>query len=112
MYLNNQMRHERLSNRKPGRSYDIVPIELTSKPEIDLGNGQCLTKVENIINEPTVNINAERLLKQIEEEMPELLVASDTTEICGMRISEIYEKMEKEKIEWEIRKSQLEMSFL
>lgn len=111
MVLNNQLRQNMITNKKYSRAYDIVPIELTSKVEIDFGNGHCLTKVENITKMPYLNIGAEKVVKLISEQLPELLVASETTDICGFSLADIIKNIEAEKKEWEHRQNMTDVCY-
>lgn len=95
--LSNTYSETTISNRKHAFQYEMVPIELTNKVEIDFGDGYCLTKIENIIKSPIYNIRNSKLLKYIENDMPELLVASEQVSISGMNLMQLIELVEEEK---------------
>ena len=57
MILNNLSRLGVIENKQYTRQYDIVPVELTTKVEIDFGNGYCLTRLENITKPPFLSIS-------------------------------------------------------
>lgn len=83
-----------ITNRKDARLYNlnIVPNELTTQVEVDLGDGYCLSKTENIIKNPLKAFHEEHVLKMIEEQKPELLVASESTYIAGDSLNRVIEK--------------------
>ena len=97
MVLNNLLRLGVIENKQYTRQYDIVPVELTTKVEIDFGNGYCLTRVENITKPPFLSISAEKVIALIEEQLPELLVMSGSTDICGIPLKDIISNVNKEK---------------
>ncbi len=89
MVLNNLLRLGVIENKQYTRQYDIVPVELTTKVEIDFGNGYCLTRLENITKPPFLSISAEKVIELIQEQLPELLVMSGSTDICGIPLKDI-----------------------
>ena len=97
MVLNNLLRLAVIENKQYTRQYDIVPVELTTKVEIDFGNGYCLTRVENITKPPFLSISAEKVIELIQEQLPELLVMSGSTDICGIPLKDIISNVNKEK---------------
>jgi hypothetical protein len=97
MVLNNLLRLGVIENKQYTRQYDIVPVELTTKVEIDFGNGYCLTRLENITKPPFLSISAEKVIELIQEQLPELLVMSGSTDICGIPLKDIISNVNKEK---------------
>lgn len=97
MVLNNLSRLGAIKNKQNIREYDIVPIELTAKVEIDFGNGYCLTRVENITKPPFLSMSAEKVIELIQEQLPELLIMSESTDICGTPLKDIISNVNKEK---------------
>jgi hypothetical protein len=76
---------------------NIVPNELTTKIEVDLGHGYCLSKTQNIIKNPVKSFHESHVLKMIEEQRPELLVASESVYICGETLQRTIELVEEKK---------------
>ena len=97
MVLNNLSRLGAIKNKQYTREYDIVPIELTSKVEIDFGNGYCLTRLENITKPPFLSMSAEKVIELIQEQLPELLIMAESTDICGIPLKDIISNVNKEK---------------
>ncbi len=97
MILNNLSRLGVIENKQYTRQYDIVPVELTTKVEIDFGNGYCLTRLENITKPPFLSISAEKVIELIHKQLPELLIMTESTDICGIPLKDIISNVNKEK---------------
>lgn len=82
------------SNSKPVWDLEIVPTELTSKIEIDFGDGYCLSRIENIIKSPIYSMREALILRYISEDRPDLLVASEQVRVCGFMLGKIIEEVE------------------
>lgn len=95
MILNNLSRLGAIENKQYTRQYDIVPVELTTKVEIDFGNGYCLTRLENITKPPFLSISAEKVIELIHEQLPELLIMTESTDICGIPLKDIISNVNK-----------------
>lgn len=87
--MDNMSRRERFTNKKYKYDLEIVPTELTTKVEVDLGDGYCLTKVENITKECYYSTNEARILRAIEEQAPHILCAANYTSVCGMDLNRV-----------------------
>ena len=97
MVLNNLSRLGAIENKQYTRQYDIVPVELTTKVEIDFGNGYCLTRLENITKQPFSSISAKKVVELIHKQLPELLIMTESTDICGIPLKDIISNVNKEK---------------
>lgn len=83
--------------RRAKRVYNlnIVPHELTTKIEVDLGEGYCLSKTENIVKNPVKSFHDGWVIRMIAEQRPELLISADSTFLCGKSLSAYLDEIEK-----------------